>query len=77
MDALRPLTKPISGKAYGVFDVKWLFLSLVVLFEVGSVVCGAAPNMNAFIVGRVIQGIGTSTKRNERTSTKSSSIDNI
>ncbi|KAF2792189.1 MFS general substrate transporter [Melanomma pulvis-pyrius CBS 109.77] len=46
------------GKAYGVFNVKWLFMSMVVLFEIGSVVCGAAPNMNAFIIGRVIQGIG-------------------
>lgn len=47
-----------SGRAYGIFNVKWLFLSLVITFEVGSVLCGAAPNMDAFIVGRVIQGIG-------------------
>jgi MFS family permease len=47
-----------SGKAYGVFNIKWLFLSVVVLFEIGSALCGAAPNMDAFIVGRVIQGIG-------------------
>ncbi|KAI2618204.1 MFS general substrate transporter [Hypoxylon sp. NC1633] len=46
------------GKAYGVFNVKYLFLSCVVLFELGSVLCGAAPNMNAFIIGRVIQGAG-------------------
>lgn len=38
--------------------MKWLFLSLVIIFEVGSVVCGAAPNMNAFIIGRILQGIG-------------------
>lgn len=47
-----------SGRAYGVFNIKWLFLSLVILFEVGSVLCGAAPNMNAFIIGRVLQGVG-------------------
>lgn len=46
------------GKAYGVFNVKWLFMSMVVTFGVGSVVCGAAPNMSAFIVGRVLQGVG-------------------
>ncbi|KAI0879968.1 MFS general substrate transporter [Annulohypoxylon maeteangense] len=46
------------GRAYGIFNVKWLFLSLVTLFEVGSAVCGAAPSMDAFIVGRVIQGVG-------------------
>lgn len=46
-----------SGKAYGVFNVKWLFISWVIGFEVGSVVCAAAPNMDAMIVGRVIQGV--------------------
>lgn len=46
------------GKAYGVFNVKWLFMSMVITFEVGSVICGAAPNMSAFIVGRVLQGVG-------------------
>ncbi len=29
------------------------------LFEVGSVVCGAAPNSPAFIVGRAIAGLGS------------------
>ncbi|KAI9164036.1 Efflux pump DEP3 [Paramyrothecium foliicola] len=46
------------GKAYGVYDVKWMFLACVVIFEVGSVICGAAPNMNALIIGRVIAGVG-------------------
>ncbi|PYI24916.1 MFS general substrate transporter [Aspergillus indologenus CBS 114.80] len=45
------------GKAYGIFNAKWLFLSCVTGFEVGSALCGAAPNMNALIVGRVIQGV--------------------
>ena len=47
-----------SGKAFGVFNVKWLFLGVVTLFELGSAVCGAAPSMDAFIIGRVLQGIG-------------------
>lgn len=37
-----------------------MFLGCVVLFEVGSVLCGAAPNMTALIIGRVIGGIGGS-----------------
>ena len=37
-----------------------LFIASVVLFEVGSVLCGAAPNMNALIVGRVLAGLGGS-----------------
>lgn len=48
------------GKVYGVFNAKWVYLFNVVLFEVGSAVCGTAPNMTALIVGRVIAGIGGS-----------------
>ncbi|KAI9845252.1 MAG: hypothetical protein M1837_005008 [Sclerophora amabilis] len=46
------------GKAYGMFDVKWTWVSSIVLFEVGSALCGGAPTMNALIVGRVIAGAG-------------------
>ncbi|KAI0468801.1 major facilitator superfamily transporter [Xylaria cf. heliscus] len=46
------------GKAYGVFDIKWLLLANILLFEVGSAICGAAPNITALIIGRVIAGVG-------------------
>ncbi|RAL64802.1 hypothetical protein DID88_001399 [Monilinia fructigena] len=46
------------GKAYGTFNVKWTHVVSVIIFIVGSAVCGAAPNMNALIVGRVIAGVG-------------------
>ncbi|CAG9956740.1 unnamed protein product [Clonostachys rosea f. rosea IK726] len=46
------------GKAYGIFSVKWLFIFNIILFEIGSAICGAAPNMTAFIIGRVIAGVG-------------------
>ncbi|KAL4989929.1 major facilitator superfamily domain-containing protein [Aspergillus falconensis] len=45
------------GKACGIFNAKWLSLSYVTGFEVGSALCGAAPNMNSMILGRVIQGV--------------------
>lgn len=48
------------GKAYGVFDIKWLYITHIFLFEVGSALCGAAPTMNALIVGRAIAGLGGS-----------------
>jgi MFS family permease len=48
----------LSGKAYGIFNVKWLHVCCVTVFAIGSAICGAAPNMNALIVGRVIAGIG-------------------
>ncbi|KAH8723578.1 putative MFS drug efflux transporter [Phaeosphaeriaceae sp. PMI808] len=40
------------------FDNKKLFVVSVILFELGSTVCGAAPSMNALIVGRLICGLG-------------------
>jgi MFS family permease len=46
------------GQFSMIFPAKWFYIFMVVLFEVGSAVCGAAPNMNALIVGRVIAGIG-------------------
>jgi MFS family permease len=30
----------------------------MVVFEAGSALCGAAPDMNALIVGRAIAGLG-------------------
>ncbi|KAI4199018.1 MAG: hypothetical protein LQ346_002650 [Caloplaca aetnensis] len=48
----------IQSKLYGLFNVKWLYLGFVVLFEIGSAISGAAPTMNALIVGRMIAGVG-------------------
>ncbi|KAI1143704.1 MFS general substrate transporter [Hypoxylon sp. FL0543] len=46
------------GKAYGIFDNKWVFISCLVNFAAASALCGAAPNMDAMIVGRVWAGFG-------------------
>ena len=35
-----------------------VFLISVVVFEVGSAICGAAPSSIAFIIGRAIAGVG-------------------
>ncbi|ESZ94027.1 MFS drug efflux transporter [Sclerotinia borealis F-4128] len=50
----------IWGKLHGQFDSKYLFITAVVIFEVGNVVCGSAQNMNTLIVGRAIFGMGGS-----------------
>lgn len=42
------------GKAYGIFNMKWIYIATLLLFEIGSTLCGAANNMDMFIVGRVI-----------------------
>ncbi|KAJ2897833.1 hypothetical protein MKZ38_004346 [Zalerion maritima] len=46
------------SKAYGTFSAKTLYLAGTTLFMAGSALCGAAPNINAFIIGRAIAGVG-------------------
>lgn len=48
------------GKVYKYYPVKPVFLTSILLFEIGSAVCGAAPNSTAFIIGRAISGLGAS-----------------
>lgn len=48
----------LLGKLFGTFEIKWLMIGSVILFEVGSAICGAAPTSDTLIVGRVIAGIG-------------------
>ncbi|ROV90262.1 hypothetical protein VPNG_09907 [Cytospora leucostoma] len=47
------------GKLYTFYSVKFVLLAAILLFEVGSALCGAAPNSVAFIVGRAISGLGS------------------
>lgn len=42
------------GALFTALNMKWLYIIGMVLLQAGSALCGAAPNMNAFIVGRVI-----------------------
>ncbi|KAK2603625.1 hypothetical protein QQS21_004206 [Conoideocrella luteorostrata] len=46
------------GKTYQYFPLKISFLIAIFVFLGGSLLCGAAPNSAAFIVGRTIAGIG-------------------
>ncbi|KAF5130825.1 Efflux pump DEP3 [Metarhizium anisopliae] len=48
----------VWSKAFGVFSAKKLFLGATALFMGASALCGGAPNINAFIVGRALAGIG-------------------
>ena len=43
---------------YAQFDAKLLYLLNTFLFEAGSALCGAAPTMDALIIGRAICGLG-------------------
>lgn len=46
------------GYTYGLFEMKAMYLSTIAVFTIGSVLCGAASNMNMMIIGRVIAGAG-------------------
>ncbi|KAL2842550.1 major facilitator superfamily domain-containing protein [Aspergillus pseudoustus] len=50
---------PVFGRLYQMYSTKWTFLISIVIFEVGSALCGAASNSTAFIVGRAIAGLGS------------------
>ncbi|OCL13154.1 MFS general substrate transporter [Glonium stellatum] len=51
-------TQLIFGKLYTFYSIKWIYLSALGIFEVGSLICGIAPTSNALIVGRAIAGLG-------------------
>lgn len=46
------------GRLYQRFSVKWVFLSCLFIFELGSLICGVAPSSTALIVGRAVAGMG-------------------
>lgn len=48
------------GKLYAKFDAKWVYTVNTVLFLGASALCGAAPDMNSMIVGRVWLGVAGS-----------------
>lgn len=48
----------LFGKLYTFFSIKGTFLASIVLFEIGSAICGAAPSSMSFIIGRAIAGLG-------------------
>ncbi|KAL8954074.1 MAG: hypothetical protein Q9222_000131 [Ikaeria aurantiellina] len=47
------------GKFYTFFSIKWVYLIAIGIFELGSLVCAAAPTSVALIVGRAIAGVGS------------------
>ncbi|KAF1817855.1 MFS general substrate transporter [Dissoconium aciculare CBS 342.82] len=47
------------GKLYNLFPTKWVFLSSLGVFELGSLVCAVTPSSIGLIMGRVIAGAGS------------------
>ena len=50
--------QPSFGKVYTYFNIKWTYLSALLIFELGSIICAAAKNSVMLIVGRSIAGAG-------------------
>lgn len=48
----------LIGSCYGIFQIKYMYMLSMLLFEVGSAICGASTSMNVMIVGRIMVGIG-------------------
>jgi predicted MFS family arabinose efflux permease len=46
-----------AGKIYKFFNLKWTFLWSMLIFEVGSLICGVAPTSKALVAGRAIAGL--------------------
>ncbi|KAF7312753.1 Major facilitator superfamily transporter [Mycena indigotica] len=51
-------TQLLFGKFYSFLSIKWVYITAVTLFEIGSAVCGAANSSNMLIGGRAIAGLG-------------------
>ncbi|KAI1370090.1 major facilitator superfamily domain-containing protein [Hypoxylon crocopeplum] len=50
--------QPLTGKIFTYFNAKWSFLVFFGIFEIGSVLCGAAVSSTMLIIGRAIAGFG-------------------
>lgn len=52
-------TQLLFGKIYTFLPVKWVYVAAISIFELGSLLCGVAPNSNTLIIGRAIAGLGS------------------
>jgi MFS family permease len=51
--------QPSYGKIYTLFSSKHVFLTALLIFEIGSVVCATAPHSRVFILGRALASLGS------------------
>ncbi len=49
---------PVYGKLGDLFGRKYVMMTAIAIFTVGSAVCGLAVSMNTLIAARVLQGLG-------------------
>ncbi|KAJ7602286.1 ABC transporter [Mycena polygramma] len=46
------------GQILRIFPAKWVLVSAITIFEIGSLVCGVSQNVNQLIAGRAVSGLG-------------------
>ncbi|EGE04286.1 MFS multidrug transporter [Trichophyton equinum CBS 127.97] len=46
------------GKLYKIFPLRWVFMSALFIFELGSLVAAIAPKSETLVTGRAVAGIG-------------------
>ncbi|KAJ7679255.1 major facilitator superfamily domain-containing protein [Mycena polygramma] len=46
------------GRFYTFLSIKWVYISAIAIFQLGSLICGVAPTSSALIVGRAVAGVG-------------------
>nr|KAJ3418714.1 hypothetical protein HK105_007946 [Polyrhizophydium stewartii] len=49
---------PLYGKFADIFGRKTTFMVAIIIFEIGSLMCGAANSMELLILGRAVAGVG-------------------
>ncbi|KAF7314331.1 Major facilitator superfamily transporter [Mycena kentingensis (nom. inval.)] len=49
----------LFGRFYSFLSLKWVYISAILIFELGSLICGVAPSSSTLIVGRAIAGLGS------------------
>ncbi|KAI9665525.1 MAG: hypothetical protein M1831_001667 [Alyxoria varia] len=47
------------GRLFGMFNIKFVFIAAVLIFDVGVALSGAAPTMNTLIAARALSGLGS------------------
>lgn len=48
------------GQILTIANNKWVLITCISIFEIGSLICGVAPSIDVLIFGRAFQGIGAS-----------------
>ncbi|KAJ7716968.1 ABC transporter [Mycena maculata] len=46
------------GQVLRIYPAKWVMVSSIIIFEVGSLVCGVSQNVGQLIAGRTVSGLG-------------------